>query len=133
MAEPRYFTVDEANAMLPRLRVLLTDIREKKLELDRARAAIAGVQRTVSGNGHAISQSAVSSDQGRLEEAASSLRDLIETVNALGVLVKDLDVGLLDFPALRDGEEVELCWKLGESAVEHWHRPTEGFAGRKPL
>jgi hypothetical protein len=50
-----------------------------------------------------------------------------------GVLVKDLDVGLIDFPSIRDGEQVELCWRLGEEKVAHWHRVGEGFRGRKPL
>jgi hypothetical protein len=57
----------------------------------------------------------------------------VERLQALGVQVKDLDRGLVDFPALRDGEEVLLCWQVGEEVVAYWHGVDEGFAGRKPL
>ena len=57
----------------------------------------------------------------------------MERLAELGVAVKDLDIGLLDFPARRDGEDVELCWHVGEEAVEFWHRIGEGYAGRKPI
>ena len=56
-----------------------------------------------------------------------------ERLQRLGVLVKDLDRGLVDFPALREGEEVLLCWQVGEDEIAHWHGVDEGFAGRKPL
>ena len=58
---------------------------------------------------------------------------MIDELEELGVVVKDLDLGLLDFPALREGDEVELCWHVGEDSVEYWHRIGEGYAGRKPI
>src|SRR5436190_11954637 len=81
------------------------------------------------GSGFAVAES-------RTEEFTAALRELEGCVNALddlGVQVKDLDVGLLDFPAVRDGEPVLLCWKVGEDAVAWWHREEDGFAGRKPV
>ncbi len=65
-----------------------------------------------------------------LADAAVACVDRLEE---LGVRIKDLDAGLLDFPALRDGVEVELCWRVGEESVRHWHGIGEGFAGRKPI
>ena len=63
------------------------------------------------------------------EEVAGAVTEL----DALGVVVKDLDLGLLDFPGMRDGEEVELCWQVGEDAVSHWHPLEAGYRGRKPI
>jgi len=67
------------------------------------------------------------------DKAAEHLVEVINRIQDSGVLVKDLDMGLIDFPSLLDGEEIYLCWKLGEEHVAFWHRPDEGFAGRKPL
>ena len=71
--------------------------------------------------------------QAELEQLADEAAAAVNELEAIGVVVKDLDLGLLDFPALRDGEEVELCWHVGEDGVEHWHRLGEGYAGRKPI
>jgi hypothetical protein len=57
----------------------------------------------------------------------------VERLEELGVVIKDLDAGLVDFPALRDGDDVLLCWRVGEPSVEFWHDLEEGFAGRKPI
>jgi len=68
-----------------------------------------------------------------MEREAEAVAAAVEELNRLGVLVKDLDRGLVDFPALRQGEEVLLCWQVGEDEVAFWHGVEEGFAGRKPL
>jgi hypothetical protein len=68
-----------------------------------------------------------------MEQEAEAVAAAVEELNRLGVLVKDLDRGLVDFPALRQGEEVLLCWQVGEDTVAFWHGLDEGFAGRKPL
>ena len=67
------------------------------------------------------------------DEALRTLRDVIGQIEASGCVVKDLDIGLVDFPALLGDEEVYLCWKLGEDSIDYWHRVEEGFAGRKPV
>jgi len=69
-------------------------------------------------------------ERNRLEE---SIRAALERIHSTGCIVKDLDVGLLDFPSRIDGEEVYLCWKLGEDRIRFYHRQDEGFAGRKPI
>lgn len=68
-----------------------------------------------------------------LERSAAAVARCVEAIHELGGLVKDLDRGLVDFPARRGGEDVLLCWQLGEETIEHWHGVEEGFAGRKPL
>ena len=67
------------------------------------------------------------------EKAIQRAKDAVAEIDAAGVQVKDLDIGLLDFPCTVDGEIVLLCWKLGEKGISHWHSTTEGFAGRKPI
>ena len=68
-----------------------------------------------------------------MHERAVDLAAAIHAIQALGVLVKDLDSGLVDFPSVRDGEEILLCWRLGEDEVAWYHGPDDGFAGRQPL
>src|SRR5260370_12631487 len=67
------------------------------------------------------------------EKAIQRVRDAMAEIDAIGVQVKDLEIGLLDFPCEVDGQVVLLCWKLGETAITHWHGVSEGFAGRKPV
>ena len=69
----------------------------------------------------------------RRDESARQLKDAIEKIHEYGCLVKDLDIGLIDFPTLFNGEEVYLCWKLGETDIQFWHGVQEGFRGRKPI
>ena len=67
------------------------------------------------------------------DEAAERLVAIVNQIQETGVLVKDLDIGLVDFPCLMEGEEIYLCWKLGEDRIAFWHGTDEGFTGRKPL
>ena len=129
----RTFTPDEANKALGEVQPLaeqLTRVRERMRELESAQSKLVIA---IGGNG-------VGRAAGDLEATQSELAGLIATasacirgLNQLGVLVKDADLGLLDFPALRDGVPVLLCWHVGEAAVEYWHGYEEGFAGRKPI
>jgi hypothetical protein len=67
------------------------------------------------------------------EKAIQSAKDTLSEINAIGVQVKDLDIGLLDFPCMVNGEIVLLCWKMGEPTISHWHGTEEGYAGRRPI
>jgi hypothetical protein len=87
----------------------------------------------IGGNGAGYAASDLNSAQGELEQLAERAAACVRELDELGVVVKDLDLGLLDFPALRDGVEVELCWRVGEDRVEHWHPLEAGFRGRKPI
>ena len=130
---PRYFTVEEANEALGELRPLAERMVERRrvlVEWQRRRATL-GAQ--VGTNGGDLTPSDFVDTDAELERAASALAECLEGIQAAGVLVKDLDRGLLDFPAQRGGEDVLLCWQVGEDAVRFWHGVDEGFAGRKPL
>lgn len=126
----RYFTVDEANALLPRLRAEVVALREGNRELAAARARLARFKALTRLNGHADDALATERRIGDL------LRDLgarLDRLRALGVELKDLDNGTLDFPHWREGRVVYLCWHIGEELVAYWHETEAGFRGRQPL
>lgn len=87
----------------------------------------------IGGNGGGYAASDLNAAQAELEQLAEQAAGCATELEELGVVLKDPDLGLLDFPALRDGEEVELCWHVGEPAVEQWHDFGAGYAGRKPI
>jgi hypothetical protein len=123
MTTDRVFTVDEANGELTELRERLPRLREARLGLiassERITDAVA-----VDGGGVA------GSDWFRHQE---TLKTEVEYLAERGILLRDPDTGLIDFPAERDGEQVFLCWRLGEGGVEYYHGVHSGFSGRKPL
>jgi hypothetical protein len=127
------FTPAEANSALSEVRPVaerLVALRRRMLELDHAQRELVTA---IGGNGAGHAGSDLNEAQSELASLADAAIACVERLEEIGVVVKDVDSGLLDFPSLRDGEEVELCWRAGEAAVEHWHRVGEGFAGRKPV
>jgi hypothetical protein len=130
---PRYFTLEEANAALEELRPIAEEMVAKRRELVEAQGRRAALGAQVVTNGGDLTPSDFADADDELENAASELARCVERIQAAGVLVKDFDQGLLDFPALRSGEEILLCWRVGESQIEFWHGLEEGFAGRKPV
>lgn len=126
----RLFTVAEANALLPVLVPVLERLRDDKRALDEIRQQFAALAPAMRGNGHGAA--AVALEQ-RLVEVAQRLAEGVARVRAYGVEVKDLDQGLIDFPARRGRRVVYLCWRLGEGPIAFWHELDAGFAGRRPL
>ena len=130
----RTFTHDEAQQLLPILESLLKQaIGSKGLieEIDGELQQIA--HRIFLNGGTMVRVVAVARRKAEREKAIQRLKDSLAEIDAIGVQVKDLDIGLLDFPCKVEGEIILLCWKLGEAKIEHWHSTTEGFAGRKPI
>jgi hypothetical protein len=130
---PRYFTPEEANEALAELGPLAEQMVEHRRELTDAQGRRAALGAQVGTNGGDLTPSDFAEADEELERSAAALAECIERIQAAGVLIKDLDRGLLDFPALRDGEEILLCWHVGEDEIRYWHGVEEGFAGRKPL
>jgi hypothetical protein len=128
----RFFTQEEANAALETLVERLVDARKR---LVHQAGKLEDVEGRVSGNGGGLDPDRVRELQERAAEAAADIASLVTELEAAGVQVKDLDLGLIDFPAKHpeQGDTVLLCWHLGEDEVAHWHGLEEGFAGRKPL
>jgi hypothetical protein len=121
----RHFTIDEANALLGELGTLLRSLREARDELADAGA-------------HAALADAASTNGGgqpgrQVGEAFLKLRRLLLAIQEAGIVVRDIDRGLIDFPSILGGEEVYLCWELGEDRVGWWHELDAGYGGRQPL
>src|SRR6188472_4046254 len=131
--ERRYFTPAEANALLEQVRPAAERLVEHRKAFSETAARRAQLTSHVAGNGGDLDPGEVREDAEQMEQEAEAVAAAVEELNSLGVVVKDLDRGLVDFPALRQGEEVLLCWQVGEGEVAYWHGLEEGFAGRKPL
>ena len=132
MAE-RYFTPEEANTLLAEIRPLAEEMVGSRRLLADAEARQAAVLERISGNGGDLAPSDLAELAEEVETHATALARAVRELSELGVQVKDLERGLVDFPALREGEEVLLCWQLGEDEVGYWHGADDGFAGRQPL
>ena len=132
MAE-RHFTAEEANAALEQVRPLAERMVELRRAIGAAQMQRAEALAAIAGNGGGVDRSELPRLEAEVQQAAVGISACVEALNELGVVVKDMDEGLVDFPALRDGEEVLLCWQLGEDEIRYWHGLEEGFAGRKPI
>ena len=130
---PRTFTWAEANAALEDVRPLAERLVERARELRAAQAAQGELSLHIAGNGGDITPTDLAEAEAAVQEAARAVGDVIQQLDRLGVQVKDADTGLLDFPALRAGEPVLLCWQLGEPEIGFWHGLDDGYAGRRPL
>jgi hypothetical protein len=131
--EQRYFTAEEANEALAEVRPLTEELvghRRALVELQERQAALTT---RIAGNGGNVEPHELEEVQELLDEEVAGIARCVARIHEVGALVKDLDVGLVDFPATRGGEDVLLCWRLGEDEIGFWHRLDEGYSGRKPL
>ena len=129
----RTFTPDEANDLLVDLKPRVELLVEHKRRLDEAEDARRGLQAQIAGNGGDITPSDVREVADGVEREAKAIGAIVEEIQGHGVQIKDLDIGLLDFPWQRGSEIALLCWRLGEDEIGYWHGVDEGYAGRKPL
>jgi len=130
----RTFTLDEAQSLLPVLESLLrTAIHSKKLMEETEAEMLALNQRIFLNGGTHVDVIPIARRKAERAKAEQRAKDALAEIDSIGVQVKDLNIGLLDFPCLVDGQIILLCWKLGEKSITHWHGTQEGFAGRKPV
>ena len=127
----KLFTLDEAIALLPAMRQMLTEIQQRKHELEQRSARLDGLLASTSGNGHHATD--VAAMRQELQAAATQLQQLMSELDATGAVLKGIDEGLVDFASMREGRVVYLCWRLGEETISFWHEMDTGFAGRQPL
>jgi hypothetical protein len=128
----RHFTVEEANAVLPTLTPVLEDMQRVHRQLRDALEAVTEFARRAANNGHGEGYHGLEPEHD-LKQIRQDLGERLQFVQALGVHVKDIDEGIVDFPTRMFERDVYLCWRLGEERVEHWHDIDSGFAGRQPL
>jgi len=130
----RTFNLDEAQSLLPVLESLLrTAVAGKKLMEEVEAEMQALTQRIFLNGGTHVDVVATARRKAERTKAEQRAKDALAEIDSIGVQVKDIDTGLLDFPCIVDGQVVLLCWKMGEDSITHWHSPEEGFAGRKPI
>jgi hypothetical protein len=130
----RRFTLAEAQSLVPLMDRLLREALTLKTDFDEAERAIqAFTERIMMMGGVAVDRDRALANRQRREVLGAALRRTLEQIQETGCLVKDLDIGLVDFPTTFRGIEVYLCWKLGETSIEFWHRVEEGFRGRKAI
>ena len=123
---PRYFTLSEANETLNAIRPLVDEIQAIRQKVLSSQPEIWSALEKSVGNGGNRSLSLLIQDFEQLDA-------LVHSILELGILIKDINIGLLDFPALREGREVYLCWQLGEGEIAFWHEVDSGYAGRQPI
>lgn len=126
----RYFTLEEATALLPRLRAEVGALREGARELGARRGRLEALKALPKLNGHGAEADAL---ERRVGELLRGIRLRLKGLADLGVEVKDLDEGLVDFPSWREGRVVYLCWRVDEERIAFWHELDAGVRGRQPL
>jgi hypothetical protein len=130
----RYFSVADVEALIPALTRLMKRVMSASAEASQARERLqAEQQRIAMAGGGVIDRNAWRADRDRIERLTAEMQQGLGEIVELGGAPKDLGLGLVDFLHLRDGREVNLCWKYGEREIRHWHGLDEGYAGRKPL
>ena len=130
----RYFTVQEAEKLIPRLEAAMERVTACHAEASRLRAALQEAQRRVMmAGGVRLDQEFWRARKVRLAAVTGELQQRIGEILSVGGVPKDLELGLVDFPARLDEREVNLCWRLGERRIRFWHGLDEGYAARKPL
>lgn len=128
------FTLDEAQRLLPTIEGLLKRAMEAKTAAESLEEELHGLARKIFlAGGTLVKVGEVHMKRKALAGLVQRAKDALQEIDSIGVQVKDLSVGLLDFPAYLDGEIVLLCWKLGEEKIEYWHDLESGFRGRQPV
>ena len=131
---PRYFTLPQAESLLPEVERFLRDALFHKSEALKAHQELQETSdRIRMQGGMRVNQGQQRAVRARLDTSAAALKDALEKIEQAGALVKDLDIGLIDFLSRFRDRDVCLCWKLGESGIGFWHTVDEGFQGRKPI
>ena len=130
----RSFTLEEAQSLLPVLESLLRTAIDGKKLIEAVDAELQDLaHRVFLSGGLLVNIVLVARRKAEREKTIQRVKDTLAEIDATGVQVKDLDIGLLDFPCQVEDRTVLLCWKLGEKGITHWHDTSEGFAGRKPI
>jgi hypothetical protein len=130
----RYFSVADVEALIPELTRAMKQVMSANVEASEARERLQAEQRRIDlAGGGILDRRAWRADKDRIERLTAEMQRGLGAIAELGGVPKDLSLGLVDFLHLRNGREVNLCWKYGEREIRHWHGLDEGYAGRKPL
>ena len=133
MEKQNYFTLDEAKQKIPWLEIQLQEIVSLSKHIEHLELDLDNIFRKVSSNGHGSTDQDMADKRKETDDAVNRVSKLAQEINDLGIIVRDAERGLVDFPAFLEGREVYLCWILGESTIGFWHEIDTGFSGRQPL
>ncbi len=128
------FTLEEAQSLLPVVESLLKRAMEGKQSAEKANSGLSDLARGIHlSGGMKVDVGRVARLRAEMENNLQRARESVAEIDAIGVQVKDLDSGLIDFPCRLDDDVVLLCWRMGEQSIEHWHTMDAGFQGRQPV
>jgi hypothetical protein len=131
---PKRFTLTEAERLLPEIETIIREAVSLKAQYQEAETDLRSfAQRVAMLGGVVVDRDALLGRRAQRDRLGQSLKTAVEKIQGHGCLIKDLDIGLIDFPTLYHGQEVYLCWKMGEPGIRYWHDVREGFAGRKQI
>ena len=131
--EPRQFTLDEANALVPWLEETFQRLANMRREQTDAQSRLDELLEHRGSNGSSSSNETMQQAQGNVDRLARLMEEGFQDILAEGIIVRDVATGLVDFPSQREGREVFLCWIRGEEPIDFWHETNRGFAHRQPL
>ena len=129
----RHFTLEEANALLPWLEERFAQMMPLRDQLAEQQGKLIELLRLRRSNGHSSSEEDIVQVQREVDRLTRELQRELQEINDRGILVRDVGRGLVDFPSMREGREVHLCWLRGEEQIEYWHETNAGFPGRRRL
>ena len=130
----RVFDREQAEGLLPQIGPWLEQAMAQKKQVDKYETELRGLaQKIWMSGGMVVDYEQAAGWKKNRDQAGDLVRAALEQIQETGCIVKDLEIGLVDFPAILNNEHVYLCWKIGEDSIRWWHRTDEGFAGRKPL
>jgi hypothetical protein len=131
---PRFFNLVEAEGMLPEVERSVRSLIQGKAAYEEADAELNQIAKRITLTGGMVApRQRISELRARKEAAARSLKTTLERIQEMGCQLKDIEMGLVDFPTLYREQEVYLCWKLGESSIKFWHHVEDGYRGRRPI
>jgi hypothetical protein len=134
MPKMKTFTLEQAHALLPVLKSLLKQAMKSKKLLDKMEKEFQDLRHKILlSGGLSVDIAAVARRRAERDKVTQDAKDALAEIHSIGVQVKDLDMGLLDFPCAVEDDIVLLCWKYGEEKIGFWHGQQEGFKGRKPV
>lgn len=131
--EKKIFTLEEAERLLPQLKMIVSGLIENRRSAVQTGERLIQIQEQIKQNAASVNATEMVNMQTELDFLVKVINDGLDAIEQLGAQPKDLDIGLIDFPAILDGREVLLCWKYGEDSIRYYHSYEEGFGGRKPL
>ena len=127
------YSIETANHLLPWLEQQFKNLRMVNGDLDNHKKTLADLLRNRGNNGHSSSEEVILSTREVVDRLTANMQEVLKGIDDLGILVRNIEMGLVDFPAERDGRLIYLCWISGESTVAFWHETNVGFTDRQSL